>query len=445
MTLQDLIITPLVLIVVYLGAYLLRPRITDGFTRKYFIPGLTVKIIGALAVGFIYQFYYNGGDTFNFYHYGTRHVYNAFGDSFVKGMKMILANGEYDSEISKYANRIFWFKDSSSYFVIKVASIFAILTGNTYSSIAVLFAVFSFAGLWALFNAFYHFFQVLHKQLALAILFIPSVFFWGSGVLKDTLTIGALGFATWAIINIFFKNRLGIKYWLLLLLSFYIIYMVKVYILLCFLPAAIIWIALDKRDSISNPILRQVLGPFLILIALLGTYVSLTFVVDEKSKYSLDNLAKTAQITAYDIRYFSGKDAGSGYSLGELDGTMGSMIRLAPAAINVALYRPYLWEVRSPIMLLSSLESLFLLGLTIWVLFRTGLWSTLKLIASKPEILFCFTFSLIFAFAVGVSTYNFGSLVRYKIPLIPFFLLGLFFTWFYENKAKKLEELDRTE
>jgi len=445
MTLQDLLVTPMVLLVIYLGAYFVRPSVTDIYTRRYFIPALTVKIIGALGVGFIYQFYYDGGDTYHFFNEGTTHVYNAFNDSFFKGVKMLLANGEYDSEIVEYSNKIFWFRDSSSYFVIKCASIFSLLTKNTYSSIAVLFAAFSFAGLWALFNTFYYFFQVLHKQLALAVLFVPSVFFWGSGLLKDTLTIGALGFATWAMINIFFKNNWGIKYWLLLLASFYIIFNVKVYIMICFIPAAIIWIALDKRESISNFFLRQILGPFLVVMAIAGVYVSMNFIVDKDSKYSLDNLAQTAQITAYDIRYFSGKDAGSGYTLGDLDGTFASMVRLAPSAVNVALFRPYIWEVKSPIMLLSALESLFLLGLTLWVLFRSGLWPTLKLISSKPEILFCFTFSIIFAFAVGVSTYNFGSLVRYKIPMIPFFLMGLFFTWFYSNKAKKLVSLERTE
>ena len=38
-----------------------------------------------------------------------------------------------------------------------------------------------------------------------------------------------------------------------------------------------------------------------------------------------------------------------------------------------------------------------------------------------PNLLFFITFSLIFAFAVGISTYNFGALSRYKIPCLPFF------------------------
>jgi hypothetical protein len=34
-------------------------------------------------------------------------------------------------------------------------------------------------------------------------------------------------------------------------------------------------------------------------------------------------------------------------------------------------------------------------------------------------------FSITFAFSVGLTTSNFGALVRYKIPSIPFFLSSL--------------------
>ena len=78
----------------------------------------------------------------------------------------------------------------------------------------------------------------------------------------------------------------------------------------------------------------------------------------------------TAKITAYDIGYYTGRDAGSGYSLGELDGTFGSMIRLSPQAINVSLFRPYLWEVKNPLMLLSALESFLLLSLCLYIIVK---------------------------------------------------------------------------
>ena len=57
MELRDFIVTPIILLLVYAGAYIVRPYVTDTVNRRYFISALTVRIIGALALGFIYQFY----------------------------------------------------------------------------------------------------------------------------------------------------------------------------------------------------------------------------------------------------------------------------------------------------------------------------------------------------------------------------------------------------
>jgi hypothetical protein len=67
MALKDLLLTPLYLPFILLLAVWLRTKMTDSVTRRYFLPGLFVKITGAVALGLIYQFYYGGGDTFNFF------------------------------------------------------------------------------------------------------------------------------------------------------------------------------------------------------------------------------------------------------------------------------------------------------------------------------------------------------------------------------------------
>jgi hypothetical protein len=54
---------------------------------------------------------------------------------------------------------------------------------------------------------------------------------------------------------------------------------------------------------------------------------------------------------------------------------------------------------------------------------------------NDPTIQFCFVFSLIFAFAVGISSYNFGALSRYKIPCLPFYAIALILIY-YKNVPK---------
>jgi hypothetical protein len=54
-------------------------------------------------------------------------------------------------------------------------------------------------------------------------------------------------------------------------------------------------------------------------------------------------------------------------------------------------------------------------------------------------------FSLFFAFSVGLTTSNFGSLVRYKIPAIPFFVASLFiiFDSYQRMRAESRAEKER--
>lgn len=438
---RDFIVTPIVIFLVFLGAYLIRPRVTDSTTRKYFFPALTVKIIGALAVGFIYQFYYWGGDTYNFHTHGSRHIWEAFMDSPEKGLGLLFSGGEHGLYY-EYSSKIPFFTDPASFFIIRLSAVFDLLTFSSYSATAVCFSVVSFVGMWMFFLTFYRKYPQIHWQLALAVFFIPSVFFWGSGLLKDTLMIGCLGILTFETDRLFFRKRFSILHVLLLIVSVVCIFSVKKFILQAFVPAALLWIYMGNLNKISSLVLRVLLFPVLIAISILSTYYSFVKIGEGDRRYAVENIAKTAQITAYDIRFYTGRDAGSGYTLGELDGSFTSMLKLAPLAINVSLFRPYLWEVKNPLMLLSGLESLTFFILTMTLIFKYRL--DVARAFRNPDVSFSFVFALIFAFAVGVSSFNFGTLSRYKIPLLPFYAVALALI-FYENKPKKSEELETTE
>jgi hypothetical protein len=443
MELRDFIVTPIILILVYAGAYLVRPHVTDSVTRVYFFPALTLKLAAAISLGLLYQFYYGGGDTFNFHTIGSRIVWEAFMDSPDKGLKLLFSKGEYIGETYDYATKIYFYRDQSSFFVIRIAAIFDLLTFSSYAGTTLLFAVFSFAGSWAFFVAMYRQTPQLRSWIALAILFIPSVAFWGSGLMKDTLTFACLGFMTYSISNLFISRHRRLGSIILLLISAWVIFSVKKYILLCFLPAAFSWIYLEQLVRLRSLVLKILISPFVAAMIIAIGYYSIELIGKDDPRYSLDKISETAQITAYDIGFFTGRDAGSGYSLGKLDGSVKSMVVLAPQAINVSLFRPYLWEVKNPLMLLSAVESLVLLLFTLYVVFKKG--SKIFRSLQDPNVAFCLLFSITFAFAVGVSTFNFGTLSRYKIPLLPFYTLALIYILNHKKRDRKFEVLDATE
>jgi hypothetical protein len=102
--LRDFIVTPVIIILVYAVAYAVRPYASNADTRVYFFPAITLKIVGALALGFIYQFYYDGGDTFNYHTWGSRVIWEAFIDSPTTGFKLLAYDGDGSSyaELYKY-------------------------------------------------------------------------------------------------------------------------------------------------------------------------------------------------------------------------------------------------------------------------------------------------------------------------------------------------------
>ncbi len=384
-----------------------------------------VRMAGAVALGMIYQFYYAGGDTFNYFTNGSKHIWDAFLDDPALGVKMLMSSGgEHDIETFEYSSRIWYFRDEHAYMVVRIVAFIDLFTFHTYSATALFFAVFSFSGLWMMFYALAEKYPERIKWMAFAVLFVPSVIFWGSGILKDTITMGALGWLTYAMINIISFKRRGLKYWIIVAFFSYLIFSIKSYILICYLPMVFVWIYWIYQQKVNNPLLKVVVVPVLLVVFTTLGYFALQQISSVSDKYSLDNIAQQAAVTAYDIRYGWGAlTAGDGgYDLGVLDGSWGSMFKLMPQAINVSLFRPYLWEVRNPLMLLSALEALVVFVLTLRA-FRNGQW---KSIMKDPFLVFCLSFSLIFAFAVGVSTFNFGTLMRYKIPFVPFYGVMLF-------------------
>ncbi|PJJ58999.1 hypothetical protein [Hymenobacter chitinivorans] len=443
MKLQDLLLTPIYLAIFYGIAYGVRGKVTNVFTRRYFIPALSVKFLGAIALGLVYQFYYGGGDTFNY----TKHVdiiYDAFGESPVAAIKLIFSHGEFDPVTAPYTVHMYWYKSSTEFFVVQIAAVLSLLCFNTYSVMALMFAGISFSGMWAMYLTFIRAYPLLYKRFAIAVFFLPSVFFWGSGVMKDSLCLGALGWVFYGFYhatvlkrNIFFSIVVG-------LIGAYVLITVKVYILLSFMPPALIWVFIENNRRIKSAALRMVLKPFFLVLGVGAGFLGATNLTAQDDRFAVDKIGERTKINQ-EYLYTLTKDQGSAYNIGAVDGSLGSLVTVAPQAVIVSLFRPFLFEARNPVMLLSAIEATMFIYLTVMMFYRTGIIKSFKQIASTPMVTFCFLFAIVFAIGVGTNSGNFGTLVRYKIPLMPFYLAALYIMQFQANNAKKLSRFASTE
>ncbi len=399
---------------------MLKPKY--GLISKYFIPALSIKIMGALMVGFVYEYYYSGGDTYNYFYWGSKWVWEAFLDSPDKALKIIFQSASVnDPELYEFTSRMIFYGGGGAGFVSRLAGFFAIFTANTYSSIAILFSLICFVGNWYLFIILAKLFPDSTVKIAFAIFLLPSAVFWGSGLLKDTLTLAGVCYCFGAILRILYYKKPA---YIILILGIVLIYKVKVYVLLCLVPNLGILVFQYLRSKIKSKKLRQVVGPVLIFISVVISIIGVRFISVGAGKYSLLNIRETAEATAWWHGYVSQEESGAGYTLGDLDYSIGGIVEKIIPAINVTLFRPYPWEINSLFMLLSSLESLMFFVLTIYVVIKIRVRDLYKKL-SNPLILSLLLFSLTFAFAIGAVTYNFGALVRYKVPILPLYLIVL--------------------
>lgn len=427
MELADLFLTPIYLGILYLIAFGIRDKVTNLYTKQYFIPALTLKFVGAIGLGLIYQFYYGGGDTFNYYA-AVKGIGNAFSNSTSAGIKLLLTSGgTYDPETAPFTANILWYQTGGSeYLLIRIAAIIGLLCFNNYTVISLFFACISFSGLWAMYMTFIKYRPQLYKQLAWTVFYMPSVFFWGSGLLKDTLCLGALGWLFYALHRGAIERRNLLRCIIIGIASTYLLAQLKIYILLCFLPMSLLWVFNENSSRIRSTAVRVLAKPILLAVGGAIAVVAINNLTKGDDHYALDKIGERSKINSDYLYRVSVEQNGSGYNLGTQDGTIGGMVKLAPMAIITSLFRPFLWEARNPVMLLSALEAIFFLLFTLRIFYRTGVWATIRLISSNSILTLCFVFALIFSASVAITSSNFGTLVRYKIPMMPFYLAGLY-------------------
>ena len=81
-----------------------------------------------------------------------------------------------------------------------------------------------------------------------------------------------------------------------------------------------------------------------------------------------------------------------------------------------------LGESTEPLMIIAGLENFFILATTVLGLISVRRRRLVRLVGDYPVLLYSLVFALMFAFMIGVTTSNFGALVRFKIPLIPLYM-----------------------
>lgn len=412
--------------------------------KKFFLVSFFLRMFGSVAYCLLVQYYYGYGDSFTYYE-GSDFLHVKILENpanikymFASAKELQIWQGMESDDKNLYG----FIGIPSSAAVMKISALFSFVSFNAFMIISLFFGLFSFAGQWKLFQVFNDYNKGKNRHLlAYAVLYSPSIWFWGSGLMKDSICIGALGFIISILYNNVIKKDIRFSQWPVLFFLIFIVYTVKNYIIaVAFVSICVVLFVryVIKLKNIFAKIASILI--FSIAAALILNSADFSSQIQILVDESLSQV-KTFQ-SQYQMIQSMDETSKAGFDLGNVNESVSGLLLKSPVVIFTCLFRPFLWESHKLIIFLTSLESTFLLLVTIYLLVRSRFYKFFSIVFSNSFYLFSFLVTLLFALIIGFTTFNFGSIVRYKIILMPFFyfLLVSIYTKLMENKSDLQQE-----
>jgi hypothetical protein len=389
-----------------LAGYYYRNLLRGKAYRAFFLPAFAVKVAGGIAFVWIHLFWLIGDDTLTYFDAITllsKAILRTPGNFFEL---MLAAPG--DSILPNYI----YFSELPSLTLVKLGTLVSLISGNSFWVITFGFGLISFWGVWALFVNLVRLYPGLQTQVSFLLFFIPSVMIWSSGLMKDSIALGFFCWLCYAVINLLFLHRKVIRsIWVILICTF-LIANLRLYMAVAMIPALVLMVTHLAWQNLDKPAYKV-----LLIGAILLGLVVLEALTDGQTQ-------PLASYHKWHIAEIMGRAAGSGYVLSPLHpGWIGFLKAFFPA-VGTTFFRPFPWEWRSMTMAMMGIESVGVIIFCLWVLFTTRLKTMIQNVIANPLIGFFLLYSLTFGFAMGLFSYNFGTLARYRIAVLPFFLLA---------------------
>ncbi len=385
-----------------------------GLSYKWLVIFFSLKVISGIALSLIYKYYYDPetADVYKYFNDGL-YLYTVLWESPGDFFRILSGIGIGKEQVDLYlSNMSYWFRpwESPVYndnrIVIRFNALVCLFSFG-HLHVHTVFANFvSFTGLVALYKFFLNY---LPKNktvwLKWGIFLFPSLLFWGSGILKETILIGCLGMAVYSIDTLFQNKRnLWLKILIIVACTGVMIFL-KTYILVLFLPClAGFYISRNMNFLKTNLVYFSVFAGLIMAAAMLHIYLP---------EFSPVKLIARKQNDL--IRLSLHLNAGSLLHDNFLKPEFWDIIRNIPGGFLTTLLRPHIFEADTLLKLFSGLENLFIL-----ILILTAVVIPSNISKQTPATYMSFWFFIAGFSFIGLATPVAGAIVRYKIIMLPF-------------------------
>ena len=468
--------------------------------KNAFVVVFLVKIFFGIIFWMVYTLhtpYQQRADALLYFDDGNA-IYQAFFENPVAYFKILF--GFEDASLNYYLdNAGHWnmayhqglFNENRS--IIRFNALVDIFSFGNYHVHTIFMCFLSLMGLTGLYKAFEPSFKDKKKELFLVIFFLPSVLFWGSGVLKEGLTICFSGM----LIYHWFKLSVEVvssKRIALIILFAGLLFFTKLYLLVILLPALIAHLLIAKTHykyaTLKYAAVFFLGGGLAILIA--GKNIPLSLkdkqkqgvqlasggsflgIPEEKKFVYISSKIKSRIVpipnkpgyckiekgvpyitwlrttlvdstyvlhsvdTATYWIYYDIKEAGSHINITLLSPTYTSIFKNAPEAFFNTAFRPHFGDAKNLLMVMSSAENFIIVCIMVLCI----LFSSKKNL-NYPLLYFCFSIVVLLFILIGLTIPILGGVVRYKSPVLPFFLIPFLLLLSKEKLFMKLPFLKK--
>jgi hypothetical protein len=389
---------------------------SSGFDR---VVGLALgcKILAGIGLGLIYKFYYQGGDTFEYFAEAAK-----ISDYMLarpgKAFTFFIGSNEF----IELFDQLRFSEQPRALFFAKVVSGFYLLSGGSYWLISMYFSLICFSGIYLLVSELQKSYPGLKKAARFSFFFLPTFVFWTSGLLKESIAIAALCISISVVAKLNrTRNYQEVLQWILLLLACWLLWKLKYYYAAVALNLLFAWFIYRVFDSYGRwkiAVMMMVLVGSAYILSMLHYNLNISRVLDVIYK----NYQASVSISegSY-IRYYG------------FDGRLFGFIINLQVALFGGLFRPLPGEPGNLLQVLVSLENLMAL-----ILFIVAIWQSKfqwqKFLSVDLIVLLVYIFTL--ATLLAYASPNFGTLSRYKVGYWPFFVFVVLAFFFKKQKGR---------
>lgn len=339
---------------------------------------LSLKLMAGILLGYIFYEFYGSGDTIHFF--------------------------ESAKNSSLPSN------EPRTHFFLKLLKPAVWISNDSYWITSLWLSFLSFISTWYGLSVLIRLFPKEKIVLTVSMLFIPSVVFWSSGIMKDTIAFGALMIAVPSIMALLKSNNSNWLNAAAIILTCFILLKIKHYLLISVALFGGIFLAYEVFRRFKS---KRGIGISAALLVI--TVISIQFV---HPYLNLNRLPWVLYENNQSILLNTEATSSTGIVLENPDWE--SVLSNIPEAAITGFFRPHLNDSTPPFGYIHRIEN-FVLGALIAM--STIILLRKRTTIDRPVVLAASCSILLLAILLPLSTPNFGTLVRYKNAYMPFLFM----------------------